>query len=57
MKVESKLVEIPNNKKPTVDYIEQELIKRNINPLRWAVVDISDTIYTVSVADLINQKG
>ena len=53
MKVESKLIEIPNNKKPDADYIEQELIKRNINPLRWAVVDVSDTMYSVSVADLI----
>ena len=52
MQVESILVEIPNNGSPTTEYIEDELTKRNINPLRWAVVNVSDKIYTVSVADL-----
>ena len=52
MQVESILVEIPNNGNPTTEYIENELTKRNINPLRWAVVNVSDKIYTVSVADL-----
>ncbi len=52
MQVESILVEIPNNGNPTTEYIEGELTKRNINPLRWAVVNVSDKIYTVSVADL-----
>ncbi|MBR1776660.1 hypothetical protein IJ750_06290 [bacterium] len=53
MQVESKLVEIPNNGNPTVEYIENELTKRNINPLRWAIVNVSDTIFTVSVANLM----
>ena len=52
MQVESKLVEIPNNGVPTAEYIEKELTKLNINPLRWAIVSVSDTIYTVSVANL-----
>lgn len=52
MQVESLLIEIPNNNAPTVEYIELELTKRNINPLRWAVVHVSDKIYTVSVANL-----
>ena len=52
MQVESLLVEIPNNGNPTTEYIEEELTKRNINPLRWAVVYVSDKIYTVSVANL-----
>ncbi len=52
MHVISELVEIPNNNAPTVEYIESELTKRNINPLRWAVVHVSDRIYTVSVANL-----
>ncbi|MBO5738575.1 hypothetical protein J6R97_04470 [bacterium] len=52
MQVESILVEISNNNNPTSDYIELELKKRNIRPLRWAIVDVSDTIYTVSVANL-----
>lgn len=52
MKVVSELVEIENNGQLTTEYIEQELTKRNINPLRWAVVSVSDTILKVSVANL-----
>jgi len=52
MQVKSELVEIKNNGQPTTEYIEQELTKRNINPLRWAIVDINDKIYTISVANL-----
>ena len=53
MKVESKLVEIPNNGKPTTEYIEKFLTKLNICPLRWAIVHVSDKMFTVSVANLI----
>ncbi len=42
MHVISELIEIPNNHAPTTEYIESELTKRNINPLRWAVVHVSD---------------
>ena len=52
MKAESKTVEIAKIDIPTTEYIEGELIKRNINPLRWAVVAVSDTMYTISVTDL-----
>lgn len=52
MQVISELIEIPNNQAPTTEYIESELTKRNINPLRWAVVHVSDKIYTVGVANL-----
>ena len=40
------------NNTPTVEYVESELTKRNINPLRWAIVHVSDRMYTVSVANL-----
>ncbi len=52
MKVISELIEIPNNHAPTTEYIELELSKQNINHLRWAVVHVSDKIYTISVAVL-----
>ena len=52
MQVVSEITEIPNNHSPSVEYIEGELTKRNINPLRWAVVHVSDKIYTLSVANL-----
>jgi hypothetical protein len=53
MKVVSELVEIENNSQPSVEYIEKELTKRNIKPLRWAVVNVSDKMYTVNVAKLV----
>lgn len=52
MHVVSEIIEIENNNAPTVEYIESELTKRNINPLRWAIVHVGDKIYTVSVANL-----
>ena len=52
MQVESKLIKIPRNGILTSENIENELKKQNIKPLRWAVVDVSDTMYTVSVADI-----
>ena len=52
MQVVSEIIEIPNNNAPTVEYIESELTKRNINPLRWAIVHVRDKMYTVSVANL-----
>ncbi len=54
--IKSQLVEIPNNGNPSVEYIEGELTKLNINPLRWAVVHVSDKIYKVSVANLIEKE-
>ena len=52
MQVISELVKIPNNGNPTTEYIENELTKLNINPLRWAIVNVSDKMFTVSVANL-----
>lgn len=52
MQVISELVKIPNNNAPSVEYIEGELTKLNINPLRWAIVHVDDKMYTVSVANL-----
>lgn len=52
MNVISQIVEIPKNEEPTTEYIEKELTKLNINPLRWAIVYVSDKIYKVSVANL-----
>ena len=53
MQVKSMIVEIPNNGQPTTEYIEKELTKLNISPLRWAIVHVSDKMFKVSVANLI----
>ena len=52
MRVVSSLVEIEKNGEPTTEYIEKELTKLNLNPLRWAIVDVGDKMYKVSVANL-----
>ena len=52
MQVESIIVEIPKTENLTTEYIESELTKLNITPLRWAVVNVSDKMYEVSVANL-----
>lgn len=52
MQIVSELIDIPNNGNPSTEYIEKELTKRNIKPLRWAVVNVDDKMYTVSVANL-----
>jgi len=51
MQVVSELVEIEKNSQITTEYIEQELTKLNINPLRWAIVDVGDKMIKVSVAN------
>ena len=51
MQLTSETIEITNNGQPTTEYIEKELTNRNISPLRWAIVGVSDTIITVSVAN------
>ena len=52
MQAESLLIKIPVKGVPKTDYIESELLKQNINPLRWAIVHVSDNMYTVSVTNL-----
>ena len=53
MQVVSELIDLPNTGEFSSENIEAELTKRNIKPLRWAVVNVSDKIFTVSVANLI----
>lgn len=52
MEVISKIVKIANNGNPNTEYIEEELTKLNINPLRWSIVDVDDKMFSISVADL-----
>ena len=48
MQIVSELIDIPNNGNPSTEYIEKELTKRNIKPLRWAVVHVDDKILSNS---------
>ena len=47
----SKILKIKSpNMPPSVDYIEKEIIKNNIEPLRWAIVEVLDNELTISVS-------
>ena len=52
MQIESIIVNIQKTDNITTEYIETELAKQNVNPLRWAIVHVSDIMYSVSVANL-----
>lgn len=41
---------IAQNLPPKVDFIEQEIIKSGIEPLRWAIVDVEENELTISVS-------
>ncbi len=56
MQVKSEIIQIKKTDNITIEYVEQELIKRNINPLRWAIVNVSDNMYTISVANLKTER-
>ena len=53
MQAVSQLIKIKKTDNLSTEYIEQELAKQNINPLRWAIVGIDDNMITISVANLI----
>lgn len=47
----SKTIKIITDKMPpSVDFIEKEIIKNKIEPLRWAIVDIKDNELKLSVS-------
>jgi hypothetical protein len=50
MQIVSEIIEIEKTDNPTTEYIESELKKRGITPLRWAIVKISEDNYTISCA-------
>ena len=47
----SKTIKIKTEKlPPEVDFIESEITKSGIEPLRWAIVDVIDNELTLSVS-------
>ena len=50
MQIISEIVELENIGNFSVEYIETQLKQKNIVPLRWAIVDIQETIFLVNVA-------
>ena len=50
MQIVSETVNIPDNGNPDTEYVLAELKKRNITPLRWAIVKISNDFFTINCA-------
>ena len=50
MQIESKIVNIPYINNVSTEYVEDELKKLGINPLRWAIVKADDKNFTISCA-------
>ena len=50
MQIVSEIINIPNIASPTVEYVEQELKKKGVCPLRWAIVKISKDFFTINCA-------
>lgn len=46
----SDCVKIKNIKNLSTDYVESELKKQGIVPLRWAITDVDDVTLTISLA-------
>ncbi len=53
MQIESTILEFPNTGNFSTEYIESLLRQNNNYPLRWAVVDVSDSYFKVSIAKLL----
>jgi len=50
MQVISELIEIENLGNFSTEFVENTLIKKKINPLRWAIVDISEEMISINVS-------
>ena len=50
MQIVSEIVKIPNNNEPSTEYVLSELKKKGIIPLRWAIVEVTDTLFTINCA-------
>lgn len=50
MQVITESIEIENNGNLSTEYIEDEIHKRGINPIRWAIVKISKYSFTIDIS-------
>lgn len=54
-KIISKTIKITSEiMPPKASFIEQEIIKNGINPVRWAIVDVKDNEITLNVSGEVN---
>ena len=48
--ITTKNIELPKVQDLSSEYIEQELANLNIEPLRWAIVKVTDSHYVLTVS-------
>ena len=53
MQIESTVLEFKNTGNFSTEYIESLLRQNNNHPLRWAVVDVSDSYFKISVTRVL----
>ncbi len=53
MKIVSENIQLKNINTFTTEYIESELRKMNIDPVRWAVIDVNENFFTLCVSHVI----
>lgn len=52
MQIESTILEFKNTGNFSTEYIESLLTQNNKLPLRWAIVDVNDNYFKVSIAKI-----
>ena len=50
MQIVSEIIKIPFTKNISTEYVEAELKKSGIIPLRWAITDINNDYFTINCA-------
>ena len=53
MKIVSENIQLKNINTFTTEYIESELRKMNMDPVRWAVIDVNENFFTLCVSHVI----
>ncbi len=53
MKIISENLQLENINTFTTEYIEGELLKRNIDAVRWAIIDVNEKFFTICVSHVI----
>ncbi len=48
--IKTELVKIPKTNDVSTEYVENELLKREIDPIRWAIVEVESENFVVSVS-------
>ena len=54
MKIINKEIQIPKSDEVSSGYIESELSKQGVVPLRWAIVKTDENFFTINVSFVVS---